>query len=96
MSFRRLDLQEAGKLTFKFSSLLGCQENIFRKLKFKIPKIDRVNFLQKKSKQIFSQKINKLSSKFRLIFINWLWSQIKPLLSNRRTGAEINDFKELD
>jgi hypothetical protein len=66
MSFRRLDLQEAGKLTFKFSSLFGCQENIFRKLKFKIPKIDRVNFLQKKkkNKQIFSQKINKHSSKF--------------------------------
>ena len=51
------------QIDFKVSSL--CCRNIFIKFQsFKIPKIDRVNFYRK-SKQIFSQKINKLSSKIQ-------------------------------
>jgi hypothetical protein len=63
-SFRQLDLQEAGKLTLKFQAILNAKENIFIKLKSKIPKIDRVDFF--KSKQNIFPQI-------------WLWSQINPL-----------------
>ncbi len=45
-------------MTLKFQAILNDKENIFRKLNFKIPKIDR----GQKYQQIFSQKVNKFSS----------------------------------
>jgi hypothetical protein len=51
-SVRQLDLQEAGKLTLKFSSHLNAKK-IFYKVKVKF-EIDRVNFF--KSKQIFQKR----------------------------------------
>ena len=63
MSVRQLDLQEAGKLTLKFLDLQRPKIKIFsRKLNFKIPKIDRVDLLNKyfflKSKQTFMYTID--------------------------------------
>ena len=68
-SVRQLDLQEAGKLALKIWSLWRPRK-YFRKLKLNF-EIDRVNFLSEKSKQIFSQKVNKY-----FMSTNWLWSQI--------------------
>ncbi len=47
------------QIDFKVFKPLNAKENILE-VKFKIPKIDRVNFI--KSKQIFSQKVNKYFS----------------------------------
>jgi hypothetical protein len=87
------------QIDFKVSGHFWMPRKYFRKLKLKLKlKLKFQNsenrsrqFFNRKSKQIFSQKVNKY-----FMSTNWLWSQINPLLPIRAPGAEINDFKELN